>query len=63
MKEISHTLRAILSYPTRKALAGAINGVASAIVSTEADLNAARPVPATWTDCKAAEEKMSLQQL
>lgn len=52
MKEISHTLRAICSYPTREALAGTINGVAGAIVGTEADLSAGSSIPATWTHCK-----------
>lgn len=46
------TLRAILSYPTREALAGAVDGVACAVVGTEADLTAGPPVPAAWTDCK-----------
>lgn len=53
MKEINHTLRAILSNPTREALAGAINGVAGAVVGAEADLSAGPPIPATWTDCKS----------
>lgn len=52
MKERSHTLRAILSYPAREALAGAIDWVAGAVVGTEADLSAGPSIPATWTDCK-----------
>lgn len=52
MKEISHTLRTIRSYPTREALAGTINGVAGAVVGTEADLSTDPSIPAAWTDCK-----------
>lgn len=52
MKEKRHTLRAVVSYPTREALAGAINGVAGAVVGTETDLSADPPIPATRTDCK-----------
>lgn len=54
---INQTLRAILSYPTRETLAGAINGVAGAVVGTEADLSAGPPIPATWTDCKSPKAK------
>lgn len=52
MNERSHTLRAVLSYPAREALAGAIDGVAGAVVGTAADLSTRSPVPATWTDCE-----------
>lgn len=57
MKEISHTLRAILSYPTGEALARAVDGVAGAVVGTEADLSTGPPIPATWTDCKTPKKK------
>lgn len=50
IKAIKHTLRAILSYPAGNTLAGAIDGVACAIVAAEADLSAGPPVPAAWTD-------------
>lgn len=56
-KERNHTLRAVLSYPAREALAGAVDGVAGAVVGTEADLGAGPPVPAAWTDCKAERTK------
>lgn len=52
MRESSHTLRAILSDPAREALAGAVDGVAGAIVGAEADLGTSPPVPATRTDCE-----------
>lgn len=41
-----YTLRTILSYPTREALAGAIDGIAGAVVCTETDLRAGPPKPA-----------------
>lgn len=50
-------MRAILSNPARNALAGAIDGVAGAIVAAEADLGAGPPVPATWTDWTKTEAK------
>lgn len=50
---INPTLRAVLSDPPGEALAGAVNGVAGAVVGAEADLSAGPPVPATWTDCKS----------
>lgn len=61
MTERSPTLRTILSYPTRKALAGAIDGVAGAVVGTEADLSTGPPIPATWTDCKTQRTKITSQ--
>ena len=48
-KKRSHTVRAILPYPAGKALAGAIDRVAGAIVGAEADLSAGPPIPAAWT--------------
>lgn len=50
---INPTLRAVLSDPTGEALAGAVNGVAGAVVGAEADLRAGPPVPAARTDCKS----------
>lgn len=51
MEERSFTLRAILSYPTREALAGAVDGVAGAVVGAEADLGAGPTKSASWTHC------------
>lgn len=57
LKTFKHTVRAILSNPAGNALAGAIDGVAGAVVAAEADLGAGPPVPATWTDCTKTEAK------
>lgn len=56
-KETSHTVRAILSYPARKALAGAIDRVAGAVVGAEADFSAGPPIPAAWTHYNAQKTK------
>lgn len=58
MEERGHTLRAILSYPAREALAGAVDGVAGAVVGAEADLSAGPPIPAAWTDCKTHRKQI-----
>lgn len=55
-------MRAILSYPSREALAGAIDGVAGAVVGTEADLSADPPIPATWADCKTHKQQQNTSQ-
>lgn len=52
MKEWGHTLRAIPSCPTGEALAGAIDGVAGAVVGAEANLSTSPTKPSAWTDCK-----------
>lgn len=57
VNERSYTLRAVLSYPAREALAGAIDGVAGAVVGTKADLSTGSPIPATWTNCKTHAHK------
>lgn len=62
MRHISHTVRAILPYPSREALAGAIDGVAGAVVGTEADLSADPPIPATRTDLKTQTQKKTLHK-
>lgn len=55
MDQRSRTLRTIASYPTGVALAGAVNGVAGAVVGAEANLSTALAVPAIWTHCNTGQ--------
>lgn len=44
-----HTLRTVVSSPARETLAGAVDGVAGAVVSTRTDLTTGFPIFATGT--------------
>src|SRR4029434_3728641 len=52
---LARTLRAVVSDPAGVALAGAINGVAGAVVGTEADLSTGLPIAATGAHCHTTQ--------
>ena len=48
---LARTLRAVISDPAGVALAGAIDGVAGAVVGAKADLSTSLPIAATGAHC------------
>lgn len=58
-----HTVGAILPDPAGEALAGAVDGVAGAVVGAAADLGAGSAEPAARTDCGKKSEPTTSKQL
>lgn len=58
-----HTVGAILPDPAGEALAGAVDGVAGAVVGAAADLGAGSAEPAARADCGGKKEPTTSKQL